>query len=268
MGTAVLQGLLRSDNGDFKEINACVRTAASERRLKQDLSNHAKPVTIRQGDIVQASSIADVVILGCKSEDLEEMLSSGHIVQQCENKLVISLMAGVSPAKLKAVFESHNDGCKFDIVEAIPSIGAKLGESMTLVTGAEAISEKHKTYLDAILSSVGTTSHIQQTLMDDAVAVGAVTHAITILTIDALTDAGVAKGLPRAMVADLAAKNLRSASGLLDAGMSPELLKAAMSTPSGITLNSMLRLESGGARSAVQNAAVFAIDYARQMCTK
>lgn len=264
MGTAVLQGLTRNRNANFK-LSACVRSSASWKRLEQDLSDHETKVTLWKGHLVTAASIADVIILGCKSEDLDEMLKSEPIVEQLSNKLIVSLMAGLPPSTLTSIFRKFQKDGNFHVVQAIPTMGACMGESVTLIAGSDSLGDNHRIRLDSIFKSIGAVQHVQQSMMDDTVAIGAVTHALTILAVDALTDAGVAKGLPRSTVAKLAAQNLRSASGLLNSGMTPEFLKAAMSTPSGITLNSMLRLEASGARKAVQDAATFAVDYARQM---
>lgn len=236
--------------------------------MEEDVGGHETKVALWKGHLVTAASIADVIILGCKSEDLDEMLSSESLVEQFHGKLVISLMAGLSPARLVSIFSELRKDGDYHVVQAIPSIGARMGESITLITGSGRLNGEHSKQLTCIFESIGAVKHVPQSMMDDVVAIGAVTHALTILAVDAITDAGVAKGLPRSTVASLVAQNLRSASGLLDSGMSPESLKAAMSTPSGITLNSMLQLESGGTRSAVQDAASFAVDYARQMSTK
>lgn len=47
--------------------------------------------------------------------------------------------------------------------------------------------------------------------------------------------------------------------------MTPESLKAAMSVPKGITINAVLALERGGARSAVSDAVRDAIRYTKNM---
>lgn len=105
--------------------------------------------------------------------------------------------------------------------------------------------------------------------MDEATALGAACNALAIVAVDAVVDAGVAEGIPRSAAMQLAAASLRSASGLLlpggGCGMTPESLKAAMSVPKGITINAVLALERGGARSAVSDAVRDAIRYTKNM---
>lgn len=64
--------------------------------------------------------------------------------------------------------------------------------------------------------------------------------------------------MPRAVALALTAQCLRSCSGLmLEGGMTPEAVKAAMSTPAGITLNSVVHLDTHvrpGIAGTVRNA--------------
>ena len=66
---------------------------------------------------------------------------------------------------------------------------------------------------------------------------------LTMIAVDAITDAAVAEGIPRAQAMALAAQSLKSAAGLLDSGMTPESLKESMSVRKGITINALLDLE-------------------------
>jgi pyrroline-5-carboxylate reductase len=78
-------------------------------------------------------------------------------------------------------------------------------------------------------------------------------------------DASVAKGLPRAVALKLVANSLRSAAGLLGSEMTPEELKAAMSVPYGITINTLLKLDRANIRFAIADTVGEAIDYTRSM---
>jgi pyrroline-5-carboxylate reductase len=80
-----------------------------------------------------------------------------------------------------------------------------------------------------------------------------------------MTDASIADGIPRQSALSLASKFLRSASGLMADGMSPEEVKAALSTPKGITLNSVVQLEKSRVRGAIADSSRMAIAYADAM---
>jgi pyrroline-5-carboxylate reductase len=67
------------------------------------------------------------------------------------------------------------------------------------------------------------------------------------------------------MALALASQFLSSAAGLMTSDMSPEQVKAALSTPKGITLNSVVNLEKGGVRPVVIDATREAIKYAGSM---
>lgn len=72
-------------------------------------------------------------------------------------------------------------------------------------------------------------------------------------------------GMPREAALELTAQCLRSCSSLMVLGdMTPESVKAAMSTPAGITLNSVVHLDANvrpGIAGAVRNA----VQYTKSM---
>jgi len=73
--------------------------------------------------------------------------------------------------------------------------------------------------------------------------------------IDALSDGGVAAGLPREVATKLAAQTmLGSAKMVLTTGKHPSELKDMVCSPGGTTIEGIKELEEGGVRSALINA--------------
>lgn len=102
--------------------------------------------------------------------------------------------------------------------------------------------------------------------MNEATALGAACHALTIEAVDAAVDGSVCEGIPRAVALKLAAANIHGASGLLlNGGMTPESLKEAMSMLKGITINSVNKLDRGRVRGDIADAVRFSIQYTRGM---
>lgn len=159
-------------------------------------------------------------------------------------------------------------------MRAIPSIGAQVRDSVTLIAETKSHAGPAQQAVTAwLFEQLGRpVQRLPESLMDEATALGAACNALAIVAVDAVVDAGVAEGIPRLAAMQLAAASLRSASGLLlpgggggGGGMTPESLKAAMSVPKGITINAILALERGGARSTVSDAVRDAIRYTRNM---
>ena len=182
-------------------------------------------------------------------------------------KLIVSLLAGVSYDQLaNNLGLDTKAGPSHHVLRVIPSIGAMINDSVTLIAETTYADHEQQQITAWIFEQLGQLQWLPQSLMDGATAVGAACNALTIVAIDAIVDASVAEGIPRSAAMKLAVASLRSSSGLLlTGGMTPESLKESMSVPKGITINSVLELERGHARSAISDAVRHAIHYTRKM---
>lgn len=235
---------------------------------------------------------ADVVILAFPPGELDAVFGDGSngLADALRGKLTISLLAGVSCDRLMnalsrpattSITATTEEGGRGDgsdqhqnqhhVTRAIPSIGAQIRDSVTLIAETKThAGPEQQAVTTWLFEQLGQVQRLPESLMDEATALGAACNALAIVAVDAVVDAGVAEGISRSAAMQLAAASLRSASGLLlsssdGGGMTPESLKAAMSVPKGITINAVLALERGGARSAVSDAVRDAIRYTRNM---
>lgn len=274
MGTSILKGLLRdtpeAEDGLKLSYTACVRSDASLNRLRDALGDRADDVNCQISGFTEAATNADIVVLGVPPGELENIAKTPGLPEAVQGKLVVSLLAGVSCALVATAFSKLSEGGKQEDLESniarvIPTIAAQAKDSVTLIAESTALRQEQQQLCTTLFERIGTAQHIPEALMNEATATGAVCHAIAICAVDAAVDASVAKGLPRAAALSLAANSLRSAAGLLGGEMTPEELKAAMSVPSGITINSVLKLDRANMRFAVADAVGEAIDYTRSM---
>ncbi|KAK4498338.1 hypothetical protein PRZ48_010996 [Zasmidium cellare] len=263
MGTALLDGWLQRSKHTF---TAHVKSQASHDRLQQSVSTHSDRVTVSHGDdkTAQAAKDADIILLGILPGELSAFLKTPGLVQELKGKVVVSMLAGVPTSQLQQELASQSSGEDWKVARIIPTIGSRIGESVTLVADPEALPEHFK-LIDEAFSSIGSVQHVPEAQMDAATAIGAAVHALAIVATDSVTDASVASGVPRATAQALTAACLKSAGALFNqGGMTPESMKAAMSTPSGITLNALVSLDST-VRAGIASATRGAIDYARSM---
>jgi pyrroline-5-carboxylate reductase len=277
MGTAIIKGLLtrlrpeNSDGDDFTmEIYACVRFKESFERVQKALGDQAYRVqsATHLHAWAQAVDRADVIMLGIPPAELKAISENVPLCKSLRGKLVISLLAGTSCEQITDAFV-HNDKTnragQFNVVRVIPSIGAQNLDSVTMIADTPHAGDDQKALCDWIFKQIGSVHYLPETLMDEATATHATCNALAILAIDAITDAAVAEGIPRAQAMALAAQSLKSAAGLLNSGMTPESLKESMSVPRGITINALLDLDKNRVRSGVSDATRNAIKYTRNM---
>ncbi|KAI4241558.1 MAG: hypothetical protein L6R40_004538 [Gallowayella cf. fulva] len=266
MGTAILQGLLSSTRNVERpsvKYTALVRSQSSLERLHSTLGENRKLVNcVAGGNIVDAIRSADIVILGFPPGELQAVFDTAGLVDTLGGKLVISLLAGVSSSQLQAAAGVPY----FHSLRVIPSIGAKINDSVTLIAETASVSPEQHQAATWLFEHMGQIQWLSESLMDEATAAGAACNALTMVAVDAIVDASVAEGIPRLAAMKLAAASLRSSSGLLlGGGMTPESLKESMSVPKGITINSVLALERGHVRSAISDTVRHAIQYTRNM---
>lgn len=272
MGTAILQGLLtKIKHGGKPSIRytAWVRSRTSLERLRQALGEEQQHVDcVAGGDVVQAMAPADTVILGFPPGELKAVFANNAgLVDALRGKLIISLLAGVSYHQLSTVLQdataTHPD---FHTMRVIPSIGARINNSVTLIAENTHAGHEQRLVTTWIFGELGQIQWLPESLMNEATATGAACNALVIVAVDAIVDAGVAEGIPRSEALKLAAACLHSSSALLlNGGMTVESLKEAMSVPKGITINSVLELERGHVRSSISDTVRHAIHYTRNM---
>ena len=103
-----------------------------------------------------------------------------------------------------------------------------------------------------ILSAFGKVEVVAEHMMDAVVAVSGSSPAYVFMFIEAMADAAVAEGMPRAQAYKFAAQAvLGSAKMVLETGKHPGELKDMVCSPAGTTIEAVGVLEEHGFRSAV-----------------
>ena len=215
-----------------------------------------------QTDNVAAAMAANVLILGVKPFQVTELLDEIRSVLH-PAKILISLAASV---KTKVIEEAA--GCDLAVVRAMPNTPATVHEGMTALCGGRFCHEAVLELAEQMFKAVGRTVVVDEKHMDAVTGLSGSGPAFLYIVIEALAEAGVNVGLPRDVATLLAAQTtLGSAKMVLDTGSHPALLKDAVTTPAGCTVDGILELEEGGLRvtliKAVKRATQRAAELAR-----
>lgn len=170
--------------------------------------------------------------------------------------LVLSILAGVPLSRLQGAFPQS------PVIRAMPNTPATVGAGMTAIAPGASVQPTHLEQARQIFQAVGDVVEIPESLMDAVTGLSGSGPGYVAIAIEALTDGGVAAGLPRAVAARLALQTVWGTAQLLrESGMHPAELKDRVTSPGGTTITGIAELERSNFRSAL-------IEAVRAACTR
>lgn len=243
MGSAMIGGILNASLVTTSQVIASAQSPATLERIRTQFSIET---TLANETVAERS---DILILAVKPHKYEEVIPkiASHIRNGC---IVISVAAGKTLASVEALF-----GRNIKLVRAMPNTPALVGEAMTALCTNAAVGKADLAQVQAIFNSFGKSEVVPEHLMDAVVGVSGSSPAYVYLFIEAMADAAVADGMPRAQAYKFAAQAVYGAAKMvLETGEHPGVLKDAVCSPGGTTIEAVAALEKSGLRSAVINA--------------
>ena len=254
MATALAKGFVRAEIVFPKEIIASARSVANRSGFVRETG--AKSVTSNS----EVAKCVKVLILGVKPDQTVEVLNEVR-ASFTKKHLLISIAAGVTLAKLEAALPA---GAR--VIRVMPNTPALVG------TGASAFAlGKNASVADAelakkLLSAVGIAFEVKENLLDAVTGLSGSGPAYVYQFIEALSDGGVASGLPRDIATKLAAQTvLGGAKMVLETGQHPGALKDQVTSPGGTTIEGLHALEKGRMRATVISAVRAATEKSKKL---
>ncbi len=254
MGGILLQAFLKENLFSDEKIHATVNHAEKAVALS---TQWGVDVTTNN---LKAASEADLILIGVKPFQVPDMIKEIKPALTPE-KTLVSFAASV---KTSAIEEAA--GMDIAVVRAMPNTPAALGAGVTALCRGRYVSDKQMELAQRIFETVGRTVTVDEKHMDAVTGLSGSGPAYIYIIIEALAEAGVKVGLPRDTATQLAAQTAYGASKMvLETGYHPALLKDAVTTPAGCTIDGILELEEGGLRVTLIKAVMRATERARQL---
>ena len=137
---------------------------------------------------------------------------------------------------------------------------------MTAVCKGKYADAGHVAMTCRVFDVVGRTVVLDEKHMDAVTGLSASGPAYIYIILESLAEAGVKVGLPRDVATLLAAQTaLGAARVVLETGDHPALLKDAVTTPAGCTIDGIMELEEGKLRVTLIKAVVRATQRAKEL---
>lgn len=243
MGGAVLEALSGGE-GEVLAVGSSSPGRATELRER-----YADRPGVEVVDAATAAGRADVHLLVVKPYSVAGLLAeiSGSLRA---DSIVVSLALGISLEELASGLPAGTA-----VIRGMPNTPAKVGRGMTVLSPAAAVTDEQLDRVRALLAPTGETLVLPESQQDTATALSGSAPAYFYLVVEALVDAGVARGLSRDHARRLAGQAALGAGAMLaDEGEEPASLRARVTSPGGATAAALARLEAHGLRHALADA--------------
>lgn len=243
MASAIMGGIIGEKMISAEEIIGADLLASGREKVKEQFGIQ---VTEKNQEVVEK---AEVIILSVKPQFYEDVINQ---IKDCVKKeqIIITIAPGKTLAWLAEKF-----GKEVKIVRTMPNTPALVGEGMTAMCPNEHMEKEETEYVKRLLESFGRVEVVPERLMDVVVSVSGSSPAYVFMMIEAMADAAVSGGMPRAQAYQFAAQAVYgSAKMVLETGKHPGELKDMVCSPAGTTIEAVRTLEEMGFRSSIIEA--------------
>jgi len=254
MGGILLKAFLEKQLLSAGSTRATVQHAERAKVLSEKLGLSVST------DNLAAVRDADIVFICVKPQVVQEVLEQirPHLSKR---QLIVSVAASVSTAQIEKAL-----GVEAAVVRAMPNTPCALGVGMTALCKGKFVNEAQIETAFTLFEVVGRTVVVDEKHMDAVTGLSASGPAYIYIILESLAEAGVKVGLPRDVATLLAAQTtLGAATVVLQTGDHPALLKDAVTTPAGCTIDGIMELEEGKLRVTLIKAVVKAAQRAKEL---
>lgn len=253
MGSALIRGLI--DRGQFAAGNLVVYDIDANKTA--DLSTKYDVTVCKNSEELFEKS--DMILLAVKPFCVKQVLTG--MDRFFAGRTIVSVAAGISIQYIKAL-----TGEKSRVVRAMPNTPALVGEGMTAVSFENGFPDEERERIVEIFSCVGRVEVLEESLMNEVIALSGSSPAYAFVFIEAMADAAVRFGIKRDIAYRMAAQSLLGASKMvLETGKHPAVLKDMVCSPAGTTIEAVAALEKNGFRNAVIEAMQVCTDKAKKL---
>ena len=254
MGGILLQAFLKDKLFAKEQISATVAHDARARFLASQWGIEVST------DNLAAVERADLILLGVKPFQIPDLITRIHPALT-RQKTILSIAASVTTHAIEEAAEID-----IPVIRAMPNTPSQVGAGMTALCRGRFATDEQMQLAARIFETVGRSVTVDEKLMDAVTGLSASGPAFIYIILESLAEAGVKVGLSRDIATLLAAQTTFGAAKMvLETGYHPALLKDAVTTPAGCTIDGILELEEGGLRVTLIKAVMRAAQRAKEL---
>jgi pyrroline-5-carboxylate reductase len=252
IGEALLSGLLQSGR------------PAADLMFTERYPERSVELTERYGiravSVAEAARTADVLVVAVKPQDIDPVLVE-LAPELRPAALIVSLCAGLPTALYERRLPEGTP-----VVRVMPNTPMVVGEAMSAISPGRHAGPEHLAAAEEMLRSVGQVVRVPENQQDAVTALSGSGPAYFFFLVEAMIDAGILLGLPRAVAEQLIVQSaVGSAKMLAERSAHPVILREAVTSPAGTTIMAIRELEKHGVRAALLDAIEAARDRSAEL---
>ena len=253
MAQAMIGGLIGS--GEVLADDIVVFDCSEEQLSKVNLYN----VVIAEHNRYVAVE-SDVLILAVKPSEYKVVIDEIKDYVESDT-IVVSIAAGLSIEILESYFSKD-----VKLIRTMPNTPSLVGEGMTAIMPNAVVTDDDVSTVCNLFCSFSRSEVISEGLVDAVIASSGSSPAYVFMMIEAMADGAVREGMSREMAYQFSAQAVYGAAKMvIETKMQPAILKDAVCSPNGTTIEAVAELERSGFRASILNAMSVCANKSRKM---
>ena len=255
MGGAVAEGFVRAGipashiyacGGHFEKLTA--RCADISALAPSDAENAAGIHACH--DVAEVADASDLIFIAVKPVKIPTVIKpyAAHFA----DKLVVSVAWGYDLARYE---KEEILPASAHLLCTIPNIPVSVGKGIFIAEKVTSLTPEEETLVHSLLEKISMVIPVETAQLNIGGIIGGCAPAFAEVFMEALADAAVMYGIPRATAYPLVSKMLEGTAALqLTSGKHPAAMKDDVCSPGGATIRGIASLEEHGFRGAVIDA--------------
>ncbi|EFA23461.1 pyrroline-5-carboxylate reductase [Bifidobacterium gallicum] len=247
MAQAITKGLIEAGVVTGEQIIAC---AAHFDRLERNAAKYGVKAVQTAEEVADA---AKMIIVAIKPYQIASVLQPMTDLLADRDSFIVSIAAGWTLADYEHLFGDKHE--HIHVQCTIPNTPMAVGKGVLVTEAVHTLKDDQRVLFEQLLGSISLVERVNTEHMGIGMCIAGCAPAFTDMYLEALGDAGVKYGLPRATAYRLAAKMIEGVGALyLASDQHPGAMKDAVCSPGGTTIKGVASLEESAFRGEVIKA--------------
>lgn len=243
MASAIICGINSSDI-DISDIILYDKNEAQYNRLTD-----GRIPFVKVSSVSEAVDKADCILLSVKPQNYEDVLSEISKVEGCENKLYISIGAGITA---ESVSSALGNAC---VIRVLPNVPMLIGEGVSVICLNEKANSTDFDFVCSVFKSAGSVVLIDESEMNRIIGVTSSSPAYVFKFINAIYKGALSQELPdRDLLNAICDTVIGSAMMLKSSTDSPDELIVKVASKGGTTEQALKKLDEYKFDEAIKQA--------------